>query len=203
MQHGEAAETVRDRDVLGTAAPLLNVQRARVRGDGLVGLVELPVQRSQIVEDPRHAEIVVSVRARADRQRLVVGVPGAGELPLLLQRAAERARGFGGLIGFDAGRGSAIPIKLQVENAAGTNVSSAGLAVEALVVSSGTEIGPAEEEVLDAGQANPPGRFRFVAEGAYLFNLKTTNLKAGPYVLVVRVAGDPTLHAVPFLIREP
>ena len=47
------------------------------------------------------------------------------------------------------------------------------------------------------------GRFRFVSEGAYMFNLKTTNLKAGPYVLVVRIAGDPTLHAVPFLIRVP
>jgi uncharacterized delta-60 repeat protein len=102
-------------------------------------------------------------------------------------------------------RNSAIPIKLQVVNAAGENVSSSGLVVEALAVSSGTEIGPAEEELLadDAGQANPLGRFRFVAEGAYLFNLKTTNLKAGPYVLVVRVAGDSALHALPFLIREP
>ena len=100
-------------------------------------------------------------------------------------------------------RGSAIPIKLQVENATGTNVSSTNLIVEALAISSGTAIGPAEEEVLDAGQANPLGRFRFVSDGAYLFNLKTTNLKAGPYVLVVRVAGDPALHAVPFRIREP
>jgi hypothetical protein len=99
-------------------------------------------------------------------------------------------------------RGSAIPIKLRVENAAGSNVSSADLVVEALVVSSGTEISGAEEDVLDAGHANPLGRFRFVADGAYLFNLKTTNLSAGPHLLVVRVAGDPTLQAVPFLIRD-
>jgi uncharacterized delta-60 repeat protein len=102
-------------------------------------------------------------------------------------------------------RGSAIPIKLQVENAAGVNVSSAGLMVEAVAVSSGTGIGQAEEERVadDAGQSNPLGRFRFVSDGAYLFNLKTKGLKAGPYVLVVRVAGDTALHAVPFLIREP
>ena len=99
--------------------------------------------------------------------------------------------------------GSAIPIKLQVVNAAGLNVSSAGFVVEALAVSSGTAIGPAEEELLadDAGQSNPLGRFRFVAQGAYLFNLKTTGLTSGQYVLVVRVAGDTSLHAVPFLIR--
>ena len=97
--------------------------------------------------------------------------------------------------------GSAIPIKLQVENAAGVNVSSSNVIVEALFVSSGTEIGPAEEEALDAGQSNPLGRFRYVSDGAYMFNLKTTGLQTGPYVLVLRVAGDTTLHAVPFLIR--
>jgi hypothetical protein len=97
--------------------------------------------------------------------------------------------------------GSAIPIKLQVEDAAGLNVSSPGLVVEAVAVSSGTTIGAAEEEAPDAGQSNPLGRFRFTAEGTYMFNLKTTGLAAGPYVLVVRIAGDATLHAVPFLIR--
>jgi hypothetical protein len=102
-------------------------------------------------------------------------------------------------------RNSAIPIKLQVENAAGVNVSSPSLVVEAVAVFSGAGIGQAEEELVadDAGQSNPLGRFRFVSDGAYLFNLKTTGLKAGPYVLVVRIAGDATLHAVPFLIREP
>ena len=97
--------------------------------------------------------------------------------------------------------GSAIPIRLQVENADGVNISSSNLIVEALFVSSGTEIGPAEEEALDAGQSNPLGRFRFVSDGAYLFNLKTTGLKPGPYVLVLRIAGDTALYAVPFLIR--
>jgi hypothetical protein len=50
----------------------------------------------------------------------------------------------------------------------------------------------------DAGNANPDSNFRFDGglgpNGGYIFNLKTTGLATGTYVLTFTVAGDPTTH---------
>ncbi|HEX6185971.1 MAG TPA: hypothetical protein VFZ44_18930, partial [Pyrinomonadaceae bacterium] len=92
--------------------------------------------------------------------------------------------------------GSTVPVKLQLFDVAGANLSSADLAVRALGVSliSTETYGP----VADAGNANPDGGFRFdptLGEtGGYIFNLKTTGLTTGTYVLRFRVSGDPTVH---------
>lgn len=52
----------------------------------------------------------------------------------------------------------------------------------------------------DAGNSNPGGVFRFTGAG-YHFNLKTTGLRPGNYVLNYRVVGEAGLRQVPFTIR--
>ncbi|HVF57079.1 MAG TPA: DPP IV N-terminal domain-containing protein [Pyrinomonadaceae bacterium] len=97
--------------------------------------------------------------------------------------------------------GSTVPIKLQLTNAGGANLSSAGLVVKALGT---TLVSTNAAGVLeDAGKANPDFDFRYDARvGGYVFNLKTTGYAAGTYVLNFRVAGDPTKHATQFRIAK-
>ena len=53
-------------------------------------------------------------------------------------------------------------------------------------------------EVVDAGNANPDGNFRFDpslgGSGGYQFNLKTTGLATGTYALAWTATGDPAVH---------
>jgi hypothetical protein len=94
--------------------------------------------------------------------------------------------------------GSTIPIKLEITNSSGSNLSSSSLTVTAVGVSliSTNVYGPAS----DSGNANPDGNFRFDS-GSYIFNLQTTGLATGVYNLYFRVGSDPTLHTVQFQIR--
>jgi hypothetical protein len=94
--------------------------------------------------------------------------------------------------------GSTIPIKLQVTDASGNNLSSAGLVVTAVGISlvSTTIYGPVE----DAGNANPDNNFRFTID-SYTYNLKTTGLATGTYFLYFTVGTDPILHTVSFQIK--
>src|SRR5262249_15199438 len=92
--------------------------------------------------------------------------------------------------------GSTIPIKFQLCDALGRDVSSAGITVTALqVVMLSTN---ASTTVDDAGNANPDSNFRFdptlAPTGGSIFNLKTTGLSTGTYVLTFTVSGDPTPH---------
>lgn len=92
--------------------------------------------------------------------------------------------------------GSTIPIKFQLCDALGNDVSSAGITVSALqVVMLSTS---ASTTVDDAGNANPDSNFRFDPTlgptGGYIFNLQTTGLPTGSYVLTFTVSGDPTTH---------
>ena len=87
--------------------------------------------------------------------------------------------------------GSTVPIKLQICDAAGANLSRPDIAVVAtsvLMISTNTS-GPVE----DPGNSNPDGNFRYDG-GVYHFNLKTTGLAAGTWELRFRIAGDPTEH---------
>jgi hypothetical protein len=56
----------------------------------------------------------------------------------------------------------------------------------------------ASTTVDDAGNANPDSNFRFDPTlgpaGGYIFNLQTTGLSTGTYVLTFTVSGDPTPH---------
>jgi microsomal dipeptidase-like Zn-dependent dipeptidase len=94
--------------------------------------------------------------------------------------------------------GSTVPIKLQICDAAGANLSRPDVAVVAtsvLMVSTQTS-GPVE----DPGNSNPDGNFRYDS-GAYHFNLKTTGLAVGTWELRFRIAGDPTEHGAAFQVR--
>jgi hypothetical protein len=99
---------------------------------------------------------------------------------------------------FRAGR--AIPIKLMLVDAAGNNVSSAGVSVAAVrlerVEADGTRTEVAPE---DTGDANPDNLFRYDADlGGYIFNLSTRGLGAGEYEFTWTADGDPTEHHLGF-----
>lgn len=97
--------------------------------------------------------------------------------------------------------GSTIPIKLQLCDAAGTNVSSVNVVVHAIFeqLVSGAVTGV---PVLDSGNANPDNNdFRFDA-GMYIFNPKTSDLtSSGTWALVFQAGSDPAFHQAQFQIR--
>lgn len=99
--------------------------------------------------------------------------------------------------------GSTIPIKLQLCDAGGKNLSSQSILVKALRIVQTSTISFGQLE--DAGNSNPDDNFRYDATlektGGYIFNLKTTGLTTGVYTLSFKAGNDPTLHAVPFQIR--
>ena len=97
--------------------------------------------------------------------------------------------------------GSIVPIRLQLTNAAGANVSSASLAVTAIGT---TLVSTNAAGVLeDAGHSNPDFDFRYdKGLSGYVFNLKTTGYAPGTYALAFRVTGDPTAHTVQFRIAK-
>jgi hypothetical protein len=95
--------------------------------------------------------------------------------------------------------GSTVPIKIQVLNWNGNNISSSSLVVHALRVV--MRSGSASSDVVDAGNANPDSDFRYDANLAgYIFNLKTTGLTTGTYDLYFTVGGCGEL-SVPFQVR--
>jgi hypothetical protein len=93
--------------------------------------------------------------------------------------------------------GSTIPIKLHLCNAAGVNQSSPGTVVTATgirQVSAASNLG-----VNDAGDSNPDLDFRYDG-GKYMFNLKTTGLAAGAYLLDFEVGGES--YAIAFRLGK-
>ena len=97
--------------------------------------------------------------------------------------------------------GSTIPIKIRLVDANGVNVSSPSLlphAVSVVQVSS-----QASTEFGDAGNSNPDFDFRYdAALGGYIFNLQTTGMGTGSYLLNF-IAGSPTpVYSVGFQIRH-
>ena len=98
--------------------------------------------------------------------------------------------------------GGTIPVKLRLCDASGANLSSEGVTVTALGTVRLSDFAPGEVE--DSGQANPDDDFRFTTfdgAGGYVFNLKTTGLTTGTYVLVFKAGGDPVTHGVRFQIK--
>ncbi len=92
--------------------------------------------------------------------------------------------------------GAALPIKLQVTDASGNDLSSADLIVTAVAI-----LGPNGQTYTPQakGHANPGNEFRPTGPG-YLYNLDTTGLRSGVYTLFVKVGNDPVLHALSFVI---
>lgn len=91
--------------------------------------------------------------------------------------------------------GTAIPIKLQIANASGTNRSAANIAVTAL------HIMPGNLPIQSPGNAQPGNLFKF-ENGVYQFNLKSEQTwAAGTYQLFFSITDDPIEHWVQFRIK--
>jgi microsomal dipeptidase-like Zn-dependent dipeptidase len=96
--------------------------------------------------------------------------------------------------------GSTVPIKLQLCDANGRNLSSAAIVVHAAGVTLTSTNTPAA--LGDSGNANPDFDFRYdSALGGYIFNLSTKGYGAGTYVLNFTAGSDPTTHAASFAVR--
>ena len=94
--------------------------------------------------------------------------------------------------------GAAYPIKLQLCDGNGNNVSSSSIVVHAVKIQQvSTSI---DGDVITAGNANADNNFRF-SDGFYILNLKTTGLSTGTYNLYFTAGNDPTLHAVEFQVK--
>ncbi len=97
--------------------------------------------------------------------------------------------------------GATVPIKLQLCDASGSNLSSGAIVVNAagLTYLDGT----ASALVEDSGNANPDADFRYDEElGGYVFNLSTADLSSGTWQLHFTVDGvaDPS-YSVLFDVR--
>jgi hypothetical protein len=95
--------------------------------------------------------------------------------------------------------GEVLPIKLQVTDASGNNLSSKDLTVTAISL-----IGPngATYTPHAKGHANTNNVFHYVRHH-YRYNLDTTGLAPGTYTLMVKVGNDPVLHAITFVVVTP
>ena len=81
-------------------------------------------------------------------------------------------------------------------------MSAADLVVRAVGVTKESSFAPGPVE--DAGQSNPDDNFRFTSfegAGGYIFNLKTTGLTTGTYVLVFRVGDDFFTYGARFQVK--
>jgi hypothetical protein len=88
--------------------------------------------------------------------------------------------------------GAIVPVKIQLLNAAGTNVSGSGITVTV------TGLSPSP-----APGKTPGGTFTYqmLDQGpGYQLNIKTTGYPAGTYTLSFTVSGDPTVHTAQFVI---
>jgi hypothetical protein len=99
--------------------------------------------------------------------------------------------------------GATYPIKIQLCDINGANVSSAGVTVTA--VSVGLVSSAITGDPIDAGDANPDNNFRFDptlgGTGGYIYNLSTTGLATGAYNLYFTAGNDPLQHSAGFRVR--
>ncbi|HXC72187.1 MAG TPA: PxKF domain-containing protein, partial [Pyrinomonadaceae bacterium] len=94
--------------------------------------------------------------------------------------------------------GAAYPIKIQLCDVNGMNVSSSGTVVHAVNIQQISSM--AYGDVITSGNANEDNNFRF-DNGAYILNLKTTGLTTGTYNLYFTAGDDPVLHSVQFQVK--
>jgi len=95
--------------------------------------------------------------------------------------------------------GATFPIKVELCDVAGSNLSSQSLVLHATAIIAASGIaGP----VQDSGNANPDNDFRNVGGSGqnswYIFNLSTVGLATGTYALQFAVTSDPVMHTVFF-----
>jgi hypothetical protein len=96
--------------------------------------------------------------------------------------------------------GSTVPLKLQLCDADGNNLSSPGYVLNA--VSLEKQDNTASSDVEDSGNANPDDDFRYSEElEGYIFNKSTKGLSTGTWVLGFTVNGGENVYSVFFDIR--
>ena len=97
--------------------------------------------------------------------------------------------------------GSTIPIKIQLVDASGANVSSSATVVHAVSVIQISS--QASTSFGDSGNSNPDFDFRYDASlGGYIFNLQTTGFGTGSYLLNFVAGNSPTVYSVGFQVRQ-
>ncbi|HUS20061.1 MAG TPA: lamin tail domain-containing protein [Terriglobales bacterium] len=95
--------------------------------------------------------------------------------------------------------GSTIPVRLQICDANGNNLSSSSTVVNVVNITGADNTTYA---AVSSGKANPNGYFRYDASlGGYIFNLNTKDLLVGSYLLNFQVAGDPTVHSLAVVLK--
>jgi probable HAF family extracellular repeat protein len=99
--------------------------------------------------------------------------------------------------------GSTIPIKLQLCDANGANLSSPGIILHATGVKLVSTDAPGALE--DGGNANPDNNFRYDATlggtGGYIYNLTTKGLASGTYALEFTAGADTHVYRTQFEVR--
>jgi hypothetical protein len=99
--------------------------------------------------------------------------------------------------------GTTYPIKLQLCESNGQNLSSPSIAVHAVSVTQASTNAPGPLD--DTGNANPDFDFRYDAtlggSGGYIFNLSLRGAPTGTYNLNFRAGTDPALHSAPFAVK--
>jgi uncharacterized repeat protein (TIGR01451 family) len=96
--------------------------------------------------------------------------------------------------------GSAYPIKIQLSDINGNNLSSASIVVHAVGVTPVSSNVPAALD--DTGNANPDADFRYDPFLAgYIFNLSTNGYATGTYTLDFIAGQDPVKHSVAFAVK--
>jgi len=97
--------------------------------------------------------------------------------------------------------GSTVPIRIQLTDANGVNLSSSATVVHAVSVYQTSS--QASTTLDDAGNANPDFDFRYEpGSGTYIFNLKTTGYGTGSYMLNFVAGSSPTVYSVGFQVRQ-
>jgi probable HAF family extracellular repeat protein len=102
-----------------------------------------------------------------------------------------------------ARRGSTLPIKLEVRDVLGNNVSAPDLVVTVIRIEQVSTQAPGE--VADSGNSNPDGTFRYDASlgagGGYILNLSTSELDSGTHALVFFIGGSPVEYSARFQVK--
>jgi hypothetical protein len=99
--------------------------------------------------------------------------------------------------------GSTVPVKIELCDASGADVSSSTIAVTATAL---TQISTGVPGAVEAsGNSNPDNNFRFDStlgtSGGYIYNFSTKGLTTGTYALSFTAANDPVVHMVQFQVR--
>ena len=96
--------------------------------------------------------------------------------------------------------GSTFPIKIQICDANGKNLSSSAIAVQAQSVTMVSTSAPAPLD--DSGDANPDFDFRYDPTlPGYIYNLSLKGISTGTYNLNFTVSGDPVPHSAQFQVK--